>query len=71
MNKRTEASTKPGPDVAGVCAALIRAARAARRLSVETGTPFWVMVDGRIIDLNAAVNPRARRRRTKAHRKPR
>ncbi|MCC6573188.1 MAG: hypothetical protein IT462_05290 [Planctomycetes bacterium] len=34
-------------------AALKRAAKAARKLSIETGTPFWVMKDGKIVDLNA------------------
>jgi hypothetical protein len=40
------------PDIIGSFAALKRAARAARRLSRETGTPFWVMIDGKIVDLN-------------------
>lgn len=47
-------------ETADVTAALIRAGRAARRLAEETGTPFIVMVDGKIVDLNA---PKARRKR--------
>jgi hypothetical protein len=42
------------PDMANALPALKRAAAAARRLSVETGTPFYVMQDGRVVDLNAS-----------------
>jgi len=42
------------PDLANALPALKRAAAAARRLSVETGTPFYVMKDGRVVDLNAS-----------------
>jgi hypothetical protein len=42
------------PDLANVLPALKRAAAAARRLSVETGTPFYVTQDGRVVDLNAS-----------------
>jgi hypothetical protein len=41
------------PDIRGSLPALRRAARAARRLSEATGTPFYVMKNGRIVDLNA------------------
>ena len=34
--------------------ALKRAARAARKLAVETGTPFYVMEKGKIVNLNPA-----------------
>jgi len=47
------------PDLAKVLPALKRAAEAAWRLSVETGTPFYVLENGRVVDRNAA-----RRRRT-------
>jgi hypothetical protein len=40
-------------DMLGALPALRRAARAARRLSEATGTPFYVMKNGRIVDLNA------------------
>jgi hypothetical protein len=46
------------PDLAKALPALKRAAAAARRLSVETGTPFYVVQDGRVVDLNA---PRRKR----------
>jgi hypothetical protein len=32
--------------------AIQRAARNARKLSLQTGTPFYVMKDGKIVDLN-------------------
>lgn len=52
-------------DLAGALAALKRAAAAARRLSIETGTPFYVFENGRVVDRNAA---RARRGPTRAGR---
>jgi hypothetical protein len=42
------------PDIINSMKALRRAARAARKLSQETGTPFDVMKDGKIVDLNRA-----------------
>lgn len=48
-------NNKPGkskdPDIIGSVAALRRAAKAALRLGLETGTPVWVMIDGKIVDL--------------------
>jgi len=41
------------PDLAGALPALKRAAAAARRLAVETGTPFYAMENGRVVDRNA------------------
>ena len=46
------------PDLANALQALKRAAAAARRLSIETGTPFYVMQDGRVVDLNAPLRKR-------------
>jgi hypothetical protein len=46
-------------DLAGALPALKRAAAAARRLSIETGTPFYVLENGRVVDRNAT---RSRRR---------
>lgn len=46
-------------DLAGALAALKRSAAAARRLSIETGTPFYVFENGRVVDRNAT---RSRRR---------
>jgi hypothetical protein len=42
------------PDLARALPALKRAAAAAWRLSVETGTPFYVIENGRVVDRNAA-----------------
>lgn len=39
------------PDLAQAGAALERAARNARRLADETFTPFYVFIDGEIVDL--------------------
>ena len=41
------------PDLRASLAALRRASRQARELSERTGTPFYVMIDGQIVDLNA------------------
>jgi hypothetical protein len=41
------------PDIRASWPALRRAARNARKLSEQTGTPFYVVKDGRIVDLNA------------------
>jgi hypothetical protein len=38
------------PDLLGATAALQRAARRARELSAQTGTPCYVMRGGRIVD---------------------
>jgi hypothetical protein len=40
-------------DLAGALPALKRAAAAARRLSIETGTPFYVIENGQVVDRNA------------------
>jgi hypothetical protein len=42
------------PDLKGSLPALRRAARAARRTSRALGTPFYVLKDGRVVDLNRA-----------------
>lgn len=41
------------PDLAKVLPALKRAAAAAWKLSVETGTPFYVIEKGIVVDRNA------------------
>jgi len=53
------------PDILGSLPALRRSARAARRLAEQTGTPFYVWKDGRVVNLNPAGRKRtpARRRR--------
>jgi hypothetical protein len=46
------------PDLAGALSALKRAAAAAWRLSLQTGTPFYVIEKGRVVNRN----PRPKRR---------
>jgi predicted ABC-type ATPase len=66
--KQAMKTKQPAPDrdMAGVRAALVRAAAAARRLSEQTNTPFYVLENGRVVDLNAR---RASRRRRSAPRR--
>jgi hypothetical protein len=54
------------PDIIASKKALERAAREARKLSRKTGTPFYVLKDGKVVDLN-----RARKRKQKRERQPR
>ena len=39
------------PDIIGSEAALRRAAKRALQIGLETGTPVYVMIDGKIVDL--------------------
>jgi len=48
-----KAKTKPDDDIRGELAALRRAARSARKRARETKTPFWVVKNGRIVNLNS------------------
>jgi len=48
------------PDMLGVLPALRRAARRAKRLAQETGTPFWVMRKGKIVNLTPSPKPAPR-----------
>jgi hypothetical protein len=41
------------PDLIGADAALERAARRALDLALQTGTPCWVLRDGRMVDIAA------------------
>lgn len=43
----------PNPDVRGSWPALLRAAKRARALSKSTGTPFYTIRNGKIVDLNS------------------
>jgi hypothetical protein len=45
------------PDIRGSLAALRRASKVAWKLAVQTNTGFWVMKNGKIVNLN----PRAKR----------
>ena len=50
MNKR-QPIIPNDPDLLGATAALKRAARHARELAEQTGTPCWVMRNGRIVEM--------------------
>jgi hypothetical protein len=50
------------PDLLGSFAALKRAARKARRLSIATGTPFYIWKNGKVVDLNASLKRRKSKR---------
>ena len=49
MNKR-QPILPNNPDLQGATVALKRAARHARELAERTGTPCWVMRNGKIVD---------------------
>lgn len=53
------------PDIRGSYPALLRAAKNARRLSIETGTPFWVIKDGKLVDLNKLRKSARKRKSTR------
>jgi hypothetical protein len=55
MKARTK-STDPVAEA--ILPALRQAARNARKLAVETGTPFWVMRKGKMVNLNPNARPR-------------
>jgi len=52
------------PDILAADAALRRAARQAQALGRRTGTPVYVLKDGRIVDLTREWKKRARTRET-------
>ncbi len=52
-------TTAIDPHIAAIMRALRRASDRALRLSKATGTPFWVMKNGRMVNLN----PNAKRHR--------
>ncbi len=51
MSRRT--SWQDDPDLKNAEAALQRAARKAREIAEQTGTPFYVLREGKIVDLIA------------------
>ncbi len=63
MNKKPTATD---PHIAAITRALRRASDRALRLSKATGTPFWVMKSGRMVNLN----PKVRGRRKGGSRQP-
>ena len=46
-----EETDSTDPDIRGSMAAMRRAAKAALKLGLETGTPVWVVKRGKIVDL--------------------
>jgi hypothetical protein len=46
-----ESMKSKDPDIIGVDAALRRAAKRALQIGLETGTPAYVLIDGKIVDL--------------------
>ena len=58
MNKKTQSNDR---DIIGALPALRRAARVARELAIRTGTPLYVMRDGKIVNLNPVRRKRARK----------
>lgn len=58
---RKELMGSKDPDIIGSYAALRRAAKRALQIGLETGTPVYVLEDGKIVDLTK----RHRRKRKK------
>jgi len=50
------------PDIQGSWPALLRAAKAARKLARVTGSPFYVLKNGRIADVNRSPRRRAKKK---------
>ena len=48
------------PDIIASIKALRRAARRALKIGLATGTPVYVMKDGKIVDLTQEASPRGR-----------
>lgn len=56
------------PDIIASEAALRRAAKRALQIGLQTGTPVYVLIDGKIVDLtkqHRRKSPRGRGRKTK------
>jgi hypothetical protein len=49
------------PEIRGALAALRRSAARARKLAEATGTPLWVMRDGKIININTKMKRKTQR----------
>ncbi|MGB2753787.1 MAG: hypothetical protein WBD75_08380 [Phycisphaerae bacterium] len=53
------------PDFLAIAAALRRAAKRALREGLETGTPVWVIKNGRMLDLTRGKRRKARKPRAR------
>jgi hypothetical protein len=60
MNKKLVQSKDP--DIAGIDAALRRAAKRALQIGLETGTPVYVLENGKIVDLTKRYRRTTKRR---------
>ena len=60
--KSLKARPKITPEIRKELKALRQAARDARKLSLLTGTPFWVMKNGKLVDLNKGRKQTAKQR---------
>ena len=63
MTAPARPATRRAPRITPGLRALRRAARAAYRLARETGTPFYVWKDGKVVDLLATKALAKKRRR--------
>ena len=61
-SKSAKANGKLHPEVQLQLRALRAAARDARKLSIITGTPFWVMKKGKMVNLNKGRKQTAKQR---------
>ncbi len=64
MTKRRKAIGPDDPDIAGSDAALRRAAKRALQIGLETGTPVYVLVEGKIVDLTKRYRRAAKKTRS-------
>ncbi len=60
---KKEAMKSKDPDIIGSYAALRRAAKRALQIGLETGTPMYVLIDGKIVDLTERYRHKAKRKR--------
>ncbi len=56
------------PDIIGSYTALRRAAKRALQIGLETGTPVWVLIDGKIVDLTKRYRRKIKRRQRQSRR---
>ncbi|HEX5884780.1 MAG TPA: hypothetical protein VFY67_09535 [Pyrinomonadaceae bacterium] len=68
MSSRT---SSPSPEARGALRALRRAAKRALELGLQTGTPVWVMKNGKLVDLTKehSASKKARTKRSAPRKK--
>jgi len=62
MSKQKKLIGSDDPDIVGSEAALHRAAKRALQIGLETGTPVYVLIDGKIVDLTKQYRGRTKAR---------